>query len=158
MGFHPNRIGPGTTLMLPSIILKPVSGAGGHLAVFNETSNRIISEAIDLRSDREVRRFVEDWAAEQGLIMNAIVTKEGQVSRFELHRPVTMTLTLSPQAADMIDLLSSELGMTRDAVIAQSIMLMKVASDAIMSGKSFGVASSPDSLEVEVVGLSTKRR
>ncbi len=90
--------------------------------------------------------------------MHPIASQEDPAGRPGPHRPVTMTLTLSPRAADLIDLLSDELGMTRDAVIAQSLMLMKVASDATRGGKSFGVASSPESLDVEVVGLGNKGR
>ncbi len=98
------------------------------------------------------------WAAKRGLIMGAILTEEGLASRSELNLPVTMTLTLSPRAAEMIESLSRDLGLSRDAIIGQSIVLLKVAADALKSGKAFGIAASPESLEVEVTGLGSKTR
>jgi hypothetical protein len=66
---------------------------------------------------------------------------------------VTAELKLSPFMNEKIDRLARELHISKGSVFTKAIVLLELAHDASREGKVFGIASSPDKLDVEIVGL-----
>lgn len=123
-----------------------VPGESGFLAVLDETG-RIISEGQDLRSNHEATKFAQDHGKERGLVVSIAAHSQADPGRFPLN------LSVSEETIRILGEVSNLLGMPRQDVISKGIMLMKVAAEANRDGKAFGIASSPDSLEIEIVGL-----
>lgn len=64
-----------------------------------------------------------------------------------------MNVQISQELVELIDGIAEEAEVNRTDVIRQALALMKVAHDAKKRGKHIGLASDPDKLDSEIVGV-----
>lgn len=64
--------------------------------------------------------------------------------------PVTFTITLSPEARELLTDLSRESGDSDEMVFRKALALLKVSSDARKEGKHVGFATDAGALETEI--------
>ncbi len=66
---------------------------------------------------------------------------------------IVRNLAMTPEAEEFLADLARRTGLSEGNVLAVALGMLKTAVDAKQHGKHFGVASTPDALEIEIVGF-----
>jgi len=74
-------------------------------------------------------------------------------AKFEVSPRTRITLDLTPEAAQALNELMSRTGDSPSSLFRKALGLYKLAEEANREGKAVGIASTPDALETEFVGL-----
>jgi hypothetical protein len=66
---------------------------------------------------------------------------------------IVRNLVMTPEAEELLANLAQRTGLSEGNVLRLALGMFKAAVDAKQQGKHFGVASTPDALDIELVGF-----